>query len=473
MKRLTKKFFDRFRLGDTGFLDSIEHTNHVLHLTGWAVCKSEAPYSCPERIYVVYADQHIGEISNFTVSRPDVVDVHSLFPEKCGFDASIQFNCDKFNPLLLELFSLSSAGYIYQLHKNQKHAFLFQLEPTGVCNLRCAQCPNTVYSGFNNRDITNEDIELCQELIQKSSTICYDGFGEFFMSKNIYEALHSTPLRTHVLVHSNGMLLDKYIETVLENSPPLRQIIISLDSLREDRYNIIRKGGDLKHIVKNMFELKKQRDIRGQKLPYIVPNMKLMNINFDELTSFIDFAAEFDGYLELVYLYDALKLTGQRADGDSKDILAYEKQQPRFNSRKIAAEIDRAIHYAQQKHVQIIWSGACPEAITGELDDNDYIGTRRPIKECPMADCSTAMQLDGKIMFCVWQTSPLFNWREEKTIDLTQHPRAIRARTMIHSGIIPYECSGACCQFVGRELSTETREIKDDFFSGGWQCKVE
>ncbi|MDR1396722.1 MAG: radical SAM protein [Desulfarculales bacterium] len=468
MKILSKDFFSRFRLGDAGFLDNIRYENGVLLLGGWSVCKNEEPYQRPQKIHVVYGDRFIGEITNFAADRPDVAKAFAGFPLECGFSEKIYFACEEFEPLLTELFAESGNGNIYQLHKDQKYTFLFQLEPTGKCNLRCAQCPNTVYSGFNNRDISEEDIDAVSDMIRKSSTICYDGFGEFFLSRNIHKALEKTPLRSHVIVHTNGMLLDKNYDLVLNNAPPLRQLIVSLDSLREDRYGVIREGGSLWHVLANMRGLKKRRDRLGRTLPYIVPNMKIMNLNFDEFEDFIDLAAEFDSYLELVYLYDARKMSGSpEEDG----LLAYEKQQPRFHSRQIATAVERAMEYARGKGVCIVWSGACPEPIRGTKDENDYIGTRRPIYECPMADCSTAMQLDGKIMFCVWQTSPLFNWRVEETTDLQRHPRAVRARAMIKKGIIPHECSGACCQFVGREISLENNNsCGNEVYSGGWQA---
>ncbi len=353
MKKLTKDFLHNFRIGDTGFLDKVVYEQGSLYLEGWAVCRNEEPFSVPQLIHVVYDDAIIGQISTIDMSRPDVVKVFPEFPDACGFSKNLDFDCEYFNPLLLELFALSEQGYVYQLHKDKKYTFYFQLEPTGVCNLRCAQCPNTIFSGFNNRDISPEDIDICRELIHKSSTICYDGFGEFFMSRNIHMAIEDTPLRTHVLIHSNGMLLDKHFDFILKNSPPIRQMIISLDSLREERYRVIREGGNLTHVLGNMRELKRLRDMAGQTMPYIVPNMKIMNLNFDELDNFIDLAAEFDGFLELVYLYDARKMSGHIEKNMKKKngLLAYEKQQPRFGAKKIADGIRAAMVYARKKGV--------------------------------------------------------------------------------------------------------------------------
>jgi pyruvate-formate lyase-activating enzyme len=332
-EHLTQDFFQSFRLGDTGFIDSINVTEDHVCIAGWAICLGEDPLSCPQKLFIVYNDVIVAELSDFKVERPDVANAFEGAPEQCGFQHTITDPgiVKNFTPFLLEAFSESYIGNVYQLHKEQKYTFLLQLEPTGICNLRCPQCPNTLFSGFNNLDISSNDIDLVAPLIHQASTIAFDGFGEFFMSKNIHKAVQIASPKTHCLAHTNGMLVNKHFDFILDSAPPFRQLIFSLDSLDPEKYEIIRKGGKLKTVLDNMRELKRRRDDRGQRLPYIVPNMKIMNLTFHEMKDFFDLAAEFDSFLEIVYLYDAVKLTGEKSHND--DILSYENQQPRFKAQ--------------------------------------------------------------------------------------------------------------------------------------------
>lgn len=472
-EKLTHNFFSKFKLGDAGFIDNINGDGSGdIVITGWSCCLEETIPDVPDYLLLVYGDKIIAKVDAFNQTRQDVHAALPQVPENCGFSVRIQTKrCGTpFDPLQLEAFAVSHSGFMFQLHKEQKHCFLLQLEPTGLCNLRCPQCPNTIYSGFNNKDISIEDIALVEPLIHKASTICYDGFGEFFMSKNIWEALAITPLKSHVLVHTNGMLAHHHFDQILNNAPPLRQLVFSLDSLQPKRYNIIRKGGDIDKVLYNMRELKLLRDARNQRLPFIVPNMKIMNLNFDELYAFVDLAAELDGFLELIYLYDPVKLAGQEAlTGEADFMLSYERQQPRYHAPEVARTLKDALAYGKSRGVVTHFAGAITEAISGEIDENGYMASHRPLYECPMVDCSAALQLDGKFMYCVWQTSPVFDWRKEGTVNATTNARAKAVREMIKNDRIPHECSGACCHFVHRRMSDEQVPQSANNYCGGWQ----
>lgn len=474
MHHLSPEFFSAFKLGDCGFIDRIEQAGDMVSISGWSACIEENPPIPPQKLVFVHGNAILFTVDSFTCERADVSAAYPKIHPACGFSVEVplrQFG-SAFDPVQLEGFAVSHSSAMYQMHKAQQHCFLLQLEPTGACNLRCPQCPNTMYSGFNNRDISLEDIELVAPLIQKATTICYDGFGEFFMSKNIWNALKKTPLKAHVLIHTNGLLVDRYFDRILDNAPPVRQLVFSLDSLQKERYDRIRQGSNLDQVLANMRELKRRRDARGQRLPYIVPNMKIMNLNFDELRDFMDLAREMDGFLELVYLYDAAKLAGQ-TPADADPMLSYEEQQPRYQAKEIADALQEALAYGAAIGVVTHFAGAITEPMSGKVDTQGYIASTRPVAECPMVDCSAALQLDGKFMYCVWQTAPVFNWREADTVNPAQNARAAQVRRMIQAGQIPYECSGACCHFVGRKLSEEAfaEASAPAGYRGGWQSQ--
>ena len=455
---IDKIFFDNLKEDYAGFADYSKYENNILIIGGWSVLFSENN-TLPHTIYVLYNNTVIAESNLFSVERPDVQEVNGQnIPLMCGFEVSIPV---KYKSKLdyLEVFVESEKG-LY--HLSRFTGFLSQVELIGKCNLRCPQCPSVIYSDFHNKSLDRIDIDLIKPLFEQARTLCFDGFGEVLLSKEMEYAFQSVPYSKPLIFHTNGMLLNRYFDLLLKYAPPLRNVIVSIDSLNKELYSIIRKPGNLDKVLNNTKTLFNLRNKSKQEYPKIIPNMIIMKSNYHEIKDFIDLASTLDNVLELIHLYDIDKL-------DTSDF-DYENEKIKYSSDEYHKVLHESLEYAKEKNVHVYFSGSVTsEECTSDLSSN-YIGECKSLKDCHYKDMGRCIQADGKYMFCVWQTSPVFDWKATNNVDPHENERALKVMSMLNKGEIPFECSGAGCQYVHERLSSESNPNSEamKLKKGGW-----
>lgn len=453
--KINKDFFKNLSLDYAGFFDYSTFENEVLKVGGWSVLFSENN-TLAKKIHVLFNNELISTTTEFNTDREDVNIAYPNSPQKCGFIVEIDgIYKDKID--YLEIF-VESEEALYSL--NRFSGFLSQVEISGKCNLRCPQCPSVIYSSFHNQLLTKKDLDLIEPLFQQARSICFDGFGEALLSKELDYAFSKVPYSKDLIFHSNGMLINKNIDLILDNALPLRKIIVSIDSLSPELYPIVRKGGELSTVLDNIKLLKNARDKRKQKFPFIIPNMIIMNSNYNEIKDFVDLAYTLDKKLELIHLYDLDKMDNEQSD------FLYENEKVKHSLKEYKKVIAESLQYAKEKGVEVYFSGS----VTTEDEDEKYIGKKKELKECHYKKNGRCVQADGKFMFCVWQTSPVFDWKTTNNINPDNNERAKKVMHMLDNNIIPYECSGAGCQYVYGRKSDEIKDNKEVFEKGGWSA---
>ena len=455
---ITKEFFENVNLAYAGFFDHHKFDDDVLIIGGWSVLFAEEN-SIPKKIHILFNNEVIATSEDFNVNRDDVKLAHPEAPLKCGFTIEIN-NSFKDKLDYLEIF-VESDSSLYQL--NKFNGFLSQIEISGKCNLRCPQCP-AVMNGFHNKILSKNDLDLIEPLFQQARNICFDGFGEVLLTKeeDLEYAFSKIPYSKDLKFHTNGMLLNRRIDLILNNSLPLRQIIVSIDSLSDDLYPVLRKGGKLSVVLDNVKLLKEARQKRGQKFPIIIPNMIILNSNYKEIKDFIDLASTLDNKLELIHLYDLGKM-----DDDDSDF-RYENEKVKHNLKDYKKTLNESLEYAKEKGVEVYFSGSVTSE--DETESEEYIGEKREVKECHYKSNGRCLQADGKFMFCVWQTSPVFDWKTTKNVDPSKNQRARTVMEMLENNEIPFECSTAGCPYVYGRESSEVKEEQVIFVKGGWSA---
>lgn len=453
--KITKEFFKNLSLDYVGFFDHNEYIDDILTVGGWSVLFPENN-QLAKKIYVFFNDELIATSEEFDIDREDVETAYPNVPKKCGFSINIDREYrDKID--FLEVF-VESEKYLYQLNKFS--GFLSQIELSGKCNLRCPQCPSVIYSSFHNKLLTKNDLDLITPLFQQARSICFDGFGEILLSNELEYAFSKIPYSKDLIFHTNGMLINKNIDLILDNALPLRKIIVSIDSLSPELYSIVRKGGELKVVLENIRLLKETRDERKQRFPIIIPNMIIMNSNYNEIKDFVDLAYTLDKKLELIHLYDLDKMNNEESD------FLYENEKIKHHIKEYKEAINESLEYAKEKGVEIYFSGS----VTSDEGNDEFIGTKKELSECHYKTKGRCLQADGKFMFCVWQTSPIFDWKATNNVDPNKNERAKKVMNMLNSNIIPYECSGAGCQYVYGRKSDDIKENQELFEKGGWSA---
>lgn len=455
---ITKEFFENLSLEYAGFFDHDEYEGGILTIGGWSVLFAENN-NIANKIYVLFNNEIIAVSNEFNVDRDDVKIAYPDAPLKCGFTVEIDaIFKDKLD--FLEIF-VESDNFLYSL--NKFNGFLSQVELSGKCNLRCPQCPS-VMNGFHNQLLSKKDIDLIDPLFKQARSICFDGFGEILLTKEeeLNYAFSKIPYSKDLKFHTNGMLINKRIDLILDNALPLRQVIVSIDSLSPDLYPVLRKGGKLPVVLDNVKLLKKAREERGQKFPIIIPNMIILNSNYKEIKDFIDLASTLDNKLELIHLYDLEKMDNE--DSDFK----YESEKIKHNLKKYKEFLSESLEYAKEKGVEVYFSGSVTSE--DEQEDEEYIGEKKELKDCHYKTNGRCLQADGKFMFCVWQTSPIFDWKATNNVDPNKNERAKKVMDLLDNNIIPFECSTAGCPYVYGRESKENKDEKVILVKGGWSA---
>lgn len=453
--KITKEFFKKLSLEYAGFFDHNEYVDGILTIGGWSILFSENN-QLAKKIYVLFNNEIISTSEEFNIDREDVEKIYPSASRKCGFSIKVDTKYkDKID--FLEIF-VESDRYLYQLNKFS--GFLSQIELSGKCNLRCPQCPSVIYSSFHNKLLTKNDLDLITPLFQQARSICFDGFGEILLSNELEYAFSKIPYSKDLIFHTNGMLINKNIDLILDNALPLRKIVVSIDSLSPKLYPIVRKGGELKVVLENIRLLKRIRDERSQKFPIIIPNMIIMNSNYNEIKDFVDLSFTLDKKLELIHLYDLDKMNSEDSD------FLYENEKMKHHIKEYKKVINESLEYAKEKGVEIYFSGS----VTSDEGNDEFIGTKKELSECHYKTKGRCLQADGKFMFCVWQTSPIFDWKATNNVDPNKNERAKKVMNMLNNNIIPYECSGAGCQYVYGRKSDDIKENLEVFEKGGWSA---
>jgi radical SAM protein with 4Fe4S-binding SPASM domain len=180
-----------------------------------------------------------------------------------------------------------SSTFEYPLH--------IDFELNDNCNQRCIMCPrneqmhpNTAYPINTNKYLP---LEIFKRVIDESSmygmkSINLGAFAEPFINPNfksmILHAKSSGILDIRVI--TNGLLLDEYIEFLLDTE--VTNLFISVDAANESTYEKIR-GKGFNRVIENIMKLVNARNSRNSIFPIIRVSFVALSVNNNELDDFI------------------------------------------------------------------------------------------------------------------------------------------------------------------------------------------
>lgn len=159
---------------------------------------------------------------------------------------------------------------------------------TDRCNLRCRYCmPEEGVEKISMGDIlTFEEIEtICRQAVSLGIDRFKVTGGEPLVRRGCPELIRmikDIPGVRQVTLTTNGQLLGKYLDDLVASG--VDGINVSLDSLREDRYKMITRGGELKAVQDSIDEAVKTE------IPLKINCLLQKDINEDELYDFAEFA---------------------------------------------------------------------------------------------------------------------------------------------------------------------------------------
>ncbi|MGL5615996.1 MAG: GTP 3',8-cyclase MoaA [Sarcina sp.] len=182
---------------------------------------------------------------------------------------------------------------------------------TDACNLRCIYCMPEENVKFNNVEgaLSNEELEKIIDVFGSLGTkkLRFTG-GEPLLRKDIDKLIYKAKSSgiEKIAITTNGILLVEKIESLVKAG--LSEVNISLDTLDEERFKMITRGGEL-HRVLDAIDLSLKNGIKVK-----INAVMIDGINEDEFINLCKLSVDRDldvRFIELMPIGEGIKFKGK------------------------------------------------------------------------------------------------------------------------------------------------------------------
>ena len=251
------------------------------------------------------------------------------------------------------------------------------IDVCNICNLKCPLCPTG--QGRNERPKGKMSFEDFKKIIDEIGDYLYvvrlDSWGEPLLNREIFDMIaHAKKKRISVSFSTNFNIFGQEMAEEMVRSG-LDELYVSLDGTTQKTYEMYRRGGSLRKVIKNILLLQKVKKERNSPVPHIIVKFMVMRHNEHELAQ----ARKLADRLEVEqFMQEPMHVdTGKLLDEDISSLIAkdfswlprneslsrydYEKKRPK---RKIDCDWP-------WKGVAINWDGSVSPccAVYGQKDD--------------------------------------------------------------------------------------------------------
>ena len=175
--------------------------------------------------------------------------------------------------------------------------FVFRIEPSSTCNLKCPLC-STTYRTFEHghpRQMTSELFSVIHERIKRyAARITFYLRGEPMLNPHLFEMIELSTRTGHVFTSfsTNFTLMREKLLSPLFNSR-LDWISVSLDGFRQETYEKYRINGKVRDVLDGIAMTMEFRNKEKLTRPYMQVNMiTFSHINSDEESNLRAFCGE-------------------------------------------------------------------------------------------------------------------------------------------------------------------------------------
>ena len=151
-------------------------------------------------------------------------------------------------------------------------AYEWEIDTTNICQLKCPLCHTG--KGTIHRDQGVMDLDLFKDVVDQIKHSCMwltlYSWGEPFLNRRIDEYIeyaHKQKIATIISSNLNKPLTPEMAEQVIRSG--LDVMIVSLDGVTQEVYEIYRVGGHLDRVLDNLKLLDQKKRELGSKTPYI------------------------------------------------------------------------------------------------------------------------------------------------------------------------------------------------------------
>src|SRR6266404_3102682 len=191
------------------------------------------------------------------------------------------------------------------------------IEPTSRCNELCQQCPCTLLSREDDRDLSFENFRFIVDQFPVLDRVVLHGLGEPLLNKDLPRMIsylkargtQSPGPRPYVLFNSNGILLNAKRGQALIDAG-LDEYRLSMDGATREMYARVRGVDAFDKIWRNMRAFIAMQKEQNASKPVVSLWFTAMKENLHELPGLVDLASESgirEVYLQrLVYFEEGL-----------------------------------------------------------------------------------------------------------------------------------------------------------------------
>ena len=162
----------------------------------------------------------------------------------------------------------------------------WEIDTTNICQLKCPLCHTG--KGTIHRDQGVMDFDLFTKVVDQIKSSCMwltlYSWGEPFLNRRIHEYIeyaHNKNIATIISSNLNKPLTPKIAEQVIKSG--LDVMIVSLDGVTQDVYEVYRVNGYLNHVLANLHIVDDMKRELGSKTPYIEWQFIVMKQNEHQL----------------------------------------------------------------------------------------------------------------------------------------------------------------------------------------------
>jgi MoaA/NifB/PqqE/SkfB family radical SAM enzyme len=189
------------------------------------------------------------------------------------------------------------------------------IEPTSRCNELCQQCPRTLLSREDDRDLSFADFCTIVDQFPVLDRVVLHGLGEPLLNKELPRMISYLKARgTYVLFNSNGILLNEKRGQALIDAG-LDEYRLSMDGATREMYARVRGVDAFDKIWRNVHAFIQQQKAQNASKPVVSLWFTAMRENLPDLPELVDLAAEAgvkEIYLQrLVYFEEGLAASKQ------------------------------------------------------------------------------------------------------------------------------------------------------------------
>jgi len=166
------------------------------------------------------------------------------------------------------------------------------IEPTSRCNELCQQCPRTLRSREDDRDLSFDDFRYIVDQFPVLERVVLHGLGEPLLNKDLPQMIRYLKARgTYVLFNSNGILLNaKRGQELIDTG--LDEYRLSMDGATRETYARVRGVDAFDKIWRNIRAFIARQKEQNASKPAVSLWFTAMKENLHELPGLLDLAYE-------------------------------------------------------------------------------------------------------------------------------------------------------------------------------------